>query len=311
MEEVIFILPEPLKELIRQLPVEIKENMEEIRLRIDRPLEVIANGKPYYPKKAGNLYFVSAQEGRFLLNQLSQYSLYAFEEELKQGFITIRGGHRVGLAGKVVVDNGKVKGLREISSYNIRIARQKIGIAEQLIPHLYENGWWLNTLIIGPPQSGKTTLLRDLARLISEGVRTRNIPSCKVGIIDERSEIAASVRGIPQHSLGYRVDVLDGCPKAEGIMMMIRSMSPDVIIVDEIGRTEDAVAVKEALNAGVKIMTTVHGFDLRDIENRPTIKDLLLNEAFSRCVELSKEKGKVGMIKRIISQQKKDVVRVI
>lgn len=310
MEEIFRILPDSIKSIVLNLPKDVMNDAEEIRIRIDRPLEVVSKGIPYYPKVKDHLYIVTKEDGRFLLNQLSQYSLYAFEEELKQGYITIRGGHRVGLAGKVVIENGKVKGLREISSYNIRIARQKIGIATKLIPYLYVNGW-LNTLIIGPPQAGKTTLLRDLARIISEGVPMRNIPPYKVGIIDERSEIAASVRGVPQHSLGFRVDVLDACPKAEGMMMMIRSMSPDVIVVDEIGREEDARAMKEALNAGVKVITTVHGFTLEDVEMRPTIKELLLYDAFSRTVELSRKNGVAGMITRIRNQERKDVVRVI
>lgn len=310
MNDILQILPATIKEMVHNLPEEMKNNVEEIRLRIDRPLEVIAYGKPYYPLVKNERYIVTKEDGRFFLNQLSQYSLYAFEEELKQGYITVRGGHRVGLAGRVIMENGKVKGIREISSYNIRIARQKIGIAAKLIPHIYENGWQ-NTLIIGPPQSGKTTLLRDIARMISEGVKEKNIPPQKVGIVDERSEIAASVRGIPQHSLGDRVDVLDGCPKAEGMMMMIRSMSPDVIIVDEIGRPEDAQAVKEALCAGVKIVTTVHGFDFEDVANRPTVKDLLLYEAFSRTVELTRKDGFVGIVKKIRHHGQKDVVRIV
>lgn len=302
------VLPDSIKNVMRQIPSSLEKSIEEIRIRIDRPLEIVAKGKPYYPEVNNRLYIVHPNDAKFLLNQLSQYSLYAFEEELKRGYITIRGGHRVGLAGKVVIENGKVKALRDISSYNIRIANQIVGVANTLVPHLYQNGW-LNTLIIGPPQTGKTTLLRDIARLISCGIPSLKIPSYKVGIVDERSEIAASVRGVPQHQLGYRVDVLDGCPKAEGMMMMIRSMSPHVIIVDEIGRKEDSEAINEAINAGVKIITTVHGFDMEDIEQRPTIKPIMELNSFERCIELTR-RDTAGKIKRIRNKAKKDVVRI-
>ncbi|UOE95914.1 stage III sporulation protein AA [Alkalihalobacillus sp. LMS39] len=309
MEEVYVVLPESLRSVIRQFPFSLHEQIEEIRVRIHRPLEIIAAGKPYYPERNGTSYIVTREDAKHLLNQLSQYSLYAFEEELKQGYITIRGGHRVGLAGKVIVENGQVKALKEISSYNIRIAKQKIGVAQRLIPHIYDGGW-LNTLLIGPPQTGKTTMLRDIARLISYGSKKANIPPSKVGIVDERSEIAACVHGIPQHDLGSRVDVLDGCPKADGMMMLIRSMSPDVLIVDEIGRKEDAVAIHEAVNAGVQLITTIHGFDMEDIEHRPIVKELLEMKVFDRCIELAKGE-RAGTIKRIRNSGKKDVVKVI
>ncbi|NEU29608.1 stage III sporulation protein AA [bacterium LRH843] len=306
VNEVFQVLPETIRQVLKQLNPTVAKQIEEIRLRVSRPLEVIAAGKPYYPSNNKDYYIVKAEDAKFLLSQLSQYSMYAFEEELKRGFITIRGGHRVGLAGKVVLDQGQVKTLRDISSFNIRIARQTVGVADSLVKELYD-GRWLNTLFIGPPQSGKTTMLRDVARLISEGFPNRNIPPLKVGIVDERSEIAASMNGVPQLELGMRVDVLDGCPKAEGMMMLIRSMSPDVLIVDEIGRKEDVLAVQEALHAGVKVMTTAHGFSMEDVAKRPELNVLFELQAFERCVELTRT-YRPGVVKRIRNQFRNDVV---
>jgi stage III sporulation protein AA len=297
LKDILPVVSQPIRTILQQLPLAIKEDIEEIRIRISRPLEVIVHGKPYYPEENGAMYIVEPKDGQQLLSQLSQHSLYAFEEEMKKGFITIRGGHRVGLAGKVILEKGEVKTIRDVSSYNIRIARQTIGVAERLVHDLYD-GRWLNTLLIGPPQTGKTTLLRDLARLISEGVAVRQIAPLKVGIVDERSEIAASMRGVPQHHLGARIDVLDGCPKAEGMMMMIRSMSPDVLIVDEIGRKEDVLAIQEATHAGVKVMTTAHGFTLEDVLKRPAISELFQFGAFDRCIELTRT-TKPGVVKRV------------
>jgi len=308
MEHIFAILPESLVQILQRFPHTLRSGIEEVRIRIDRPFEVIAHGKPYFPEANGKFYVVSKEDGRHILTQLSQYSLYAFEEELRQGYITLQGGHRVGLAGRVIVEDGKVKTLRNISSFNIRFARQAIGCAKSLVSHLYHHRW-RNTLIIGPPQSGKTTLLRDLARLISTGVEQLKIPPFKVGIIDERSEIAASVNGIPQHELGFRVDVLDGCPKAEGMMMMIRSMSPNVLIVDELGREEDAIAFTEAIHAGVSIITTVHGSSMEDIRHRPAFRTLMEMKALDRCIELSSHR-RVGEIKRIRDSFGKDVVNI-
>jgi stage III sporulation protein AA len=212
------------------------------------------------------------------------------EEELKRGYITIEGGHRIGLGGKAILENGKVKGLRHLASFNIRIAREKIGSAEPLIPFLFD-GNWKHTMIIGPPQSGKTTLLRDLARIVSAGCPEKGIQAMKAGIVDERSEIAGCVQGVPQLSFGPRIDVLDACPKAEGMMMMIRSLSPDVLIVDEIGREEDKQAILEAVNAGIALMMTTHGKSLEDIQKRPMLKEIVEQNVFERFLELSAEKN--------------------
>ncbi|WP_242143743.1 MULTISPECIES: stage III sporulation protein AA [unclassified Bacillus cereus group] len=283
MKEVLEVLPKTMRELIEGCNE--YNALEEIRVRIGRPLECIAHGKVFFHE-----YIVTPEDAMYLLNKLSQFSLYTMEEELKRGYVTLRGGHRIGLAGKVITEKSAVKMIRDVSSFNIRIARQKIGIAEPLLSYLYESRW-LNTMVIGPPQTGKTTLLRDVARCMSQGVRSANIPSCKVGIVDERSEIAGCVKGIPQYEFGPRVDVLDACPKAEGMMMMIRSMSPDLLIVDEIGRMEDSEAIMEAIHAGVQLFISAHGFSFDDIRKRPSLKAVMEFGVFERFIELSKAKG--------------------
>lgn len=300
METILKFLPKNIADQISKIPPSQKEELEEIRIRIDRPIEITMKGAPMF------LSYIIRQEDAFnLLNKISQFSIYTLEEELKRGYITVSGGHRIGLAGKVILEEGKVKAIRDIASFNIRIAKEKIGIAEKIIPFIFNHSW-MHTMIVGPPQTGKTTLLRDIARIISSGNQEKGIHAYKVGIVDERSEIAGCVHGIPQMTFGHRLDVLDACPKAEGMMMMIRSMSPDVLVVDEIGRMEDAEAIQEAVHAGIKLIMTTHGTSLEEAKNRPSLKSIIDQNIFQRFIVLSRAHGP-GTITHILDGNGKEL----
>lgn len=293
-------LPKNIADIINKIPPFQLEEMEEIRIRINRPIEITIKGVPKFLS-----YIIQSEDAIHLMNKISHFSIYTLDEELKRGYITVSGGHRIGLAGKVILEDGRVKAIRDISSFNIRIANEKVGIAESIMPSIYKGGL-LHTMIIGPPQTGKTTLLRDIARIISTGNIGAGIQAKKVGIVDERSEIAGCVSGIPQLTFGHRVDVLDACPKAEGMMMMIRSMSPDVLIVDEIGRQEDADAIIEAIHAGIKLIMTAHGNSLQDLQKRPSLKQILDQQIFQRFVVLSRKQGP-GTITHILDANGKEL----
>ncbi|MBB5173083.1 stage III sporulation protein AA [Texcoconibacillus texcoconensis] len=300
VKEVFDVLPKRLVHWINSIDEREIQKIEEIRIRHSQALELDVNGRVMYLPGKGSQQGVRDEEMQYILNQLSNYSLYTLDEELKRGYITIKGGHRVGLAGKVVTDQGRVKGIRAVSSFNIRIAKQTLGVADRYVPRLIQAGKWKSTLLIGAPKTGKTTFLRDIARIISEGFPSERLPAKKVGIVDERSEIAGSLKGVPQHTFGPRVDVLDACPKAEGMMMMIRSMSPDVLVVDEIGRKEDTEAIVEAMNAGVRVIASVHGDDWHDVRRRPALEPLWEGNVFERFVEFAphSKPGTIAAIRR-------------
>ncbi|MFC4617959.1 stage III sporulation protein AA [Camelliibacillus cellulosilyticus] len=295
MEAILNLLPQEIRAALTHQPQEIIKNLEEIRLRVGKPIELITDDAFIFLDKAPRF---TERHVRYLLDRMGEYSLYTLEEELKRGYITIRGGHRVGLAGKVVTEKGDVRLIRDISSFNIRIARQKIGAASAIVPYLFQSGHPSSTLIIGPPQTGKTTLLRDLARIASSGEGITR--ALKVAIVDERSEIAGCLKGVPQNQFGPRIDVLDACPKAEGMMMMVRSMSPHLLVVDEIGRKEDTEALLEAVNAGVAVVASVHADHYDQLKKRPSIQPLLDGQVFSRYILLSRRRGP-GSIEAVLN----------
>ena len=308
------LFPATLRSALERVPKFARDALEEIRVRENRPLEIGYGGKYAFVRDDGSLtedereaFRAGREICQALLEKITNHSLYAVEEELRRGFVTVAGGHRIGLAGRTVLDKGAVAHLRDVAGFNVRVARAHAGFGAQVLPGLldFRAKTIRHTLIVSSPQQGKTTLARDLARCISSGhwhhPSAKGWGSRKVGVVDERSEIAASERGVPTFDLGPRCDVLDACPKAEGMMMMLRSMSPEVLVVDEIGRPEDADAINEAVHAGVRVLATAHAADLSDLLARPGLSRLVREGVFGCYVFLEREGARVKH--RIVSKE--------
>ena len=232
-----------------------------------------------------------------LLN-VSKNSIYAIQNDINNGFVIIRGGHRIGVSGEVVYVDGKIKNIKNICSLNIRVAKQVYGCADKVLKSIIQNGKVNNTLIVSTPGCGKTTLIRDIVRQISNGVPSINFKGKNVSLIDERGEIASVYEGVASLDVGVRTDIMSNVTKSTGMKMMIRSMAPDVIATDEIGKKEDIVAIKEAMLSGVSVIVTMHGDSLQDINKNKDIKELLDMNTFSKIIILSN--GKVpGIVEKI------------
>jgi stage III sporulation protein AA len=309
--------------LLARLSDEVFSNLTEVRLRADKPLCVRINRREYvalanpaqaykHDASSQNVSSQNASSGNAsppdgwvlssgsvpnpycptlkdiadTVERMSRHSLYAFESALRQGYMTLPGGHRAGIAGQAVMpapgDGRQLRTVTNISSINLRVAHAVKGCADYVLPFICDVKAlsFCHTLIISPPACGKTTLLRDIVRQISNAGFT-------VGLVDERSEVAGCYRGVAQNDVGLRTDVLDGCPKAEGIVMLLRAMSPHVIAVDELGGERDARAVEDVLNAGVKLLCTAHARDMTDLKRCPMLKELMKQEIFERYVVLN------------------------
>ena len=296
-EEILGLFPDFFRAHFRRI-AKMADCLQEIRFRTGNPIMLLMNNREYFLNTQGEItkdkneaIYINAKELEGILNHICRYSLYAYEEELRQGFLTVPGGHRIGVAGQVVAENnGNIKTIKHISYLNIRIAHEIIGAADCVIPFLYEKGELLSSMIVSPPGCGKTTLLRDIVRQVSEGNKYGK-GQC-VGVVDERSEIAGSYMGIAQNDLGIRTDVLDACPKATGMMMLIRSMAPKVVAVDEIGDREDVHALWQVLRCGSSLIVTVHGSSIEEVKHKPYIGEVLNQKEFRRFIVLEKKDGR-------------------
>ncbi|WP_343208440.1 stage III sporulation protein AA [Anaerolentibacter hominis] len=289
LQSILRIFPKELRELLEHCQMDFAL-LQEIRLRVNQPFLARYDNREYFisrkglTNRTGEEYFLTDRQLKETMEILSRYSLYAFEEETRQGFLTIQGGHRVGVAGKVTLSDKSIRNMKYISFLNIRVAHERKGCADKILPRLIEKDRLCHTMIISPPGCGKTTLLRDLVRQISDG--TPYFHGQTVGLVDERSELAACYLGVPQNDVGIRTDVLDCCPKAEGMIMLIRSMAPRVIAADEVGLPEEIHSLKYAMYCGCSILSTVHGTSIEDIKKRPVLRELLRERLFERYVVL-------------------------
>ena len=295
-EEIFPCLPEKWGQVIRAEDAFHEAYVSEIRLRVGEPIRLRYGLAEVTLSRE---VMITAMQLDSIVSACCRHSRYAMESELKNGYITIFGGHRVGMAGQAVVVCGEVKMLKHIHSLAIRIARAVVGCADKVLPYVWKAGRVQSTLIVAPPYCGKTTILRDLVRQLSDGDERSGRGGIIVGLADERSEIAGAYQGIPRLHVGTRTEVIDGAPKSSAMMMLIRAMSPAVIVTDELGRKEDMTAIEEAVHAGIAVIATLHGTCLADVLSRmnKTIREVFA--LFSRIIFLDNQPN-MGTIRAVI-----------
>lgn len=298
VEQILKLFPVHIRKVMEQAEVfqRLSQKLEEIRVRVNQPLELVTADGAYFLNNGAlvrqtdrQCLSVSEEDLRQMSTLMSRYSLYAYEEEIRQGFLTVEGGHRIGVCGQVMQLNGRINRIYPILYLNIRIARERKACGALLYKQLWREQEPENTLLLSAPGNGKTTLLRDLIRLFSKGDEAH--PGKRIGLVDERSEIAGCLHGIPQNDLGIRTDVLDGCPKVEGMMLLIRSMAPEILAVDEIGGREDFAAMEYAMRCGCHLLATVHAGSLEELFQKPGWDKCGQVKLFRNYVVISKENG--------------------
>lgn len=281
-DEVCAFLPPGLRLRGQALPAVIRRRAEELRLRAGREPTVVLGGDELPLPGEGA---VTVRDLELTVEAATRSSAYAALERLRQGWFTLRGGHRMGLCGSLWTEDGRVRNLRQLSSLNLRIAHAVPGCGEGVLEALTPGGSFSGALLISPPGGGKTTLLRDLCRLLSDGL---GVPALRVGLCDERGELAALWEGVPQFDVGGRTDVLEGCPKAQGLLMLLRGMNPQVICCDEITDPADCAALAQCGNCGVKLLCTAHARDRGDLLRKPLYRGLLEKGLFEKIVVLNR-----------------------
>ncbi|MDR0862042.1 MAG: Flp pilus assembly complex ATPase component TadA [Oscillospiraceae bacterium] len=281
----VLLLPDKLRGAARTLTRDERASAEEIRLRIGRPITVVTSRG----ECAVHGETVTKRDLDGLLDIATGASAHAARDSVRAGYITVRGGYRIGLCGTAVAQSGEITGFRALSSASVRIPHEARGVAGDIAPQLMRGGRVRSTLIISPPGGGKTTLLRDLIREVSDGDRALGLAPSRVALADERSEIAALLDGAPQMEVGRNTDVLDACPKAAAVLMLLRAMNPQVIALDEITAPEDVDALTRAANCGVSLIATAHADSLDDLRRRAIYRPLLELGVFEKLVRIYRQ----------------------
>ena len=300
MDEILMYFPNSIYNLLKNAfnqNIQIQNTLQEIRIRVGKPIILKLRQADVIVE-----YIVSQSEILQTLEKLCENSIYAYKNQICEGFLTIKGGHRIGITGTAVTEESKIINIKYVTSLNFRIARQVLGCSNKILNQVidFENNNIFNTIIASPPGKGKTTILRDLIRRISDGIEELNFKGKTCGVVDERWEIAAIYRGIPQNDVGLRTDILDNVSKSLGMRMAVRTMAPKVIVTDEIGTEDDVEAINYGICSGVKGIFTAHGSSIEELKLNTHLNKLYEEKIFNKIIFLEKR----GIIKKVYTLDK-------